>query len=383
MPYYSSNAIEGRLLKPKIAFRKKKRLIRLSSQRLEVFENNSKEEPISVYDVLGWDVSFSEHLLTIKLSADGKLVMTLQASTYNEYTLWLGRLFKACGARDLEYFYELKEILGEGAFAIVKLAIERGTEEQCAVKVIDKNKAEKLNSKEALNRELDIMIKLCSIPRPHGGRPIPIIEMREIYDLSDRVYIVMEYMQGGTLEDAMMRMALRTERQVRTTMSEIVAAVEKLHSMKIVHRDLKLKNILCTNANFPLEVKIADFGLSNYVRDGSVALKSHVGSPHYVAPEVLKKDCKYGPEVDLWSCGVVLHLMFTGRYPFDGGTIKEILECVARGDFKMDSPAWKLVSEEGKEFLRKLLTVDIRQRMTATDALNHCWMTSDRLTRRS
>mmetsp|Transcript_11343 Transcript_11343/g.47295 ORF Transcript_11343/g.47295 Transcript_11343/m.47295 type:complete len:167 (+) Transcript_11343:83-583(+) len=165
-------------------------------------------------------------------------------------------------------------------------------------------------------------------------------------------------------------------------MSEIVAAVEKLHSMKIVHRDLKLKNILCTNANFPLEVKIADFGLSNYVRDGSVALKSHVGSPHYVAPEVLKKDCKYGPEVDLWSCGVVLHLMFTGRYPFDGGTIKEILECVARGDFKMDSPAWKLVSEEGKEFLRKLLTVDIRQRMTASDALNHCWMTSDRLTRR-
>mmetsp|Transcript_11341 Transcript_11341/g.47289 ORF Transcript_11341/g.47289 Transcript_11341/m.47289 type:complete len:333 (+) Transcript_11341:1140-2138(+) len=331
---------------------------------------------------MGWDVSFSEHLLTIKLSADGKLVMTLQASTYNEYNLWLGRLFKACGARDLEYFYELKEILGEGAFAIVKLAIERGTEEQCAVKVIDKNKAEKLNSKESLNRELDIMIKLCSIPRPRGGRPIPIIEMREIYDLSDRVYIVMEYMQGGTLEDAMMRMALRTERQVRTTMSEIVAAVEKLHSMKIVHRDLKLKNILCTNANFPLEVKIADFGLSNYVRDGSVALKSHVGSPHYVAPEVLKKDCKYGPEVDLWSCGVVLHLMFTGRYPFDGGTIKEILECVARGDFKMDSPAWKLVSEEGKEFLRKLLTVDIRQRMTASDALNHCWMTSDRLTRR-
>lgn len=124
---------------------------------------------------------------------------------------------------------------------------------------------------------------------------------------------------------------------VREVMADILHGVDYLHKNHIVHRDLKLKNILCKNLTSPFGTKLADFGLSNNCglhTISRIGLKSQVGSPHFVAPEVLREH-PYGPKIDVWSCGVIIHFMLTGTYPFAGKTVQETLERVCEGTFSM------------------------------------------------
>lgn len=159
-------------------------------------------------------------------------------------------------------------------------------------------------------------------------------------------------------------------------MKQILSGVYYLHENSIVHRDIKPENVLCMSKDWPLHVKLTDFGLSNFIEDAadnsSVALLSHVGTSFYLAPEIVGKE-GYGPAVDLWASGVVLYIMLCGRFPFWGKTDIEYMKSLAQGPC-MVGEGWDEVSDLGKAFLKELLQLDPKRRLNAEKALNHPWI---------
>mmetsp|Transcript_4339 Transcript_4339/g.13122 ORF Transcript_4339/g.13122 Transcript_4339/m.13122 type:complete len:375 (+) Transcript_4339:232-1356(+) len=360
-----SDAVEGHLfVRGRFALRRTKKYICLDSQTLLC--SADKKAPVKMeIPISGAVITNNEHNRLIRIMNEKKRV-TLYADTPEDYARWLEVLQKAA-CSNIEDFYEFGERLGEGAFATVYQGIDKTTLETFAIKVIDKGKAD--NEIEFIQRETRIM---KTIDHPN------VIKTYDVFDTKSNLYLVMEYMPGGTLADIMKAKLLRTEKTVKSVMFDILQGVAYLHRMHIVHRDLKLKNILCKNNTLPLEIKLADFGLSNNVgvrTVSRVALRSQVGSPHFVAPEILR-DQPYGTAVDLWSCGVILHLLLTAKYPFSGKTVQDTLKLVCTGKVELRGPEWGYVSKEGQNFVLSLLEEDPEKRPTAEEALKHSWFSS-------
>jgi len=191
----------------------------------------------------------------------------------------------------------------------------------------------------------------------------------------------MEYAPGGTLHDVLMKSGAMPSPHAKSCIRDVLSAIEYLHARRIVHRDLKLKNILMKNPTHPYDAQLADFGLSNFLAtphdDSSQSqnLKSQVGSPHFVAPEVLS-GAAYGPAVDLWACGILTFNMATGRYPFAGRSVQETLKLVARGTIDWDRAQEKMAFTEPEaiDFMKGLLERDPRRRLSAAQALRHPWL---------
>lgn len=162
-------------------------------------------------------------------------------------------------------------------------------------------------------------------------------------------------------------------------MQQILRGVQYLHQQNIVHRDIKPENVLCASDTWPFQVKLTDFGLSNFVEedavDNAAALLSHVGTSFYLAPEVIGKE-GYAFPVDLWACGVVLYIMLCGRFPFWGKTDIEYMKSLSVGPC-MVGDGWAEVSHGGKKFLKQLLQLDPSRRLTADQALAHPWVVGD------
>lgn len=159
-------------------------------------------------------------------------------------------------------------------------------------------------------------------------------------------------------------------------MQQILRGVQYLHQHNIVHRDIKPENVLCASDKWPFQIKLTDFGLSNFVEedavDNAAALLSHVGTSFYLAPEVIGKE-GYAFPVDLWASGVVLYIMLCGRFPFWGKTDIEYMKSLSHGPC-MVGDGWSEVSDEGKSFLKDLLVLDPKRRLTADQALSHPWV---------
>jgi serine/threonine protein kinase len=341
---------------------KKKRYFKLASQVLSSHVRNNAD-PSWEQNLLGAEVVGLEGPRRITVMCPDRTVR-LYTETAGEYYKWLDALQKAASRR-IEDFYELGQSLGEGAFAKVLLGLDRSTLEKFAVKIIEKQSDDELGL-QFIWRELSVM---KSVNHPN------IVRTYDIFDTKNRLYIVLEYMPGGTLGEILKKLGRFTEAQARPILKDILSGVAYLHDKSIVHRDLKLKNILCESKEMPVRVKLADFGLANFVgvrTVSKVALQSQVGSPHYVAPEVLREE-PYGPVVDAWAVGIILHIMLTRRYPFAGETIQETLELVCRGRFSLQGSEWDRVSDDGKNLLSALLTEDPTERITARAALDHPW----------
>lgn len=292
----------------------------------------------------------------------------LITDTHGDYYHWLDALQKAANRR-IEDYYELGQSIGEGAFAKVVMGLDRTTLEKFAVKIIEKQSDDELGQ-QFIWRELNVMKSV---------NHYNIVRTFDIFDTKNRLYLVLEYMPGGTLGEVLKKVGRFTEDQARNILADILNGVAYLHDKSIVHRDLKLKNILCENMEMPVRVKLADFGLANFVgvrTVSKVALKSQVGSPHYVAPEVLREE-PYGPVVDTWAVGVIFHIMLTRRYPFAGETIQETLELVVQGRFSPVGQEWDRISSNAKNLLQGLLREDPRERLSARDALAHPWFHED------
>jgi serine/threonine protein kinase len=211
---------------------------------------------------------------------------------------------------------------------------------------------------------------LKSVDNPH------VISTLDVFEDNTQVAIVSEFVEGGELFDRIIQEKAFTEDKAKEVMRQVLVGVEYLHSIQVVHRDIKPENILCQKREWPFQVKLTDFGLSNIIdneKDNSNALLSHVGTSFYLAPEVVGKK-GYGPGVDVWACGVVLYIMLCGRFPFWGKTDIEYLNSLQRGP-DMQGEGWSSVSEEGRKFVRQLLDLNPNKRPSATEALGSPWIT--------
>lgn len=203
-----------------------------------------------------------------------------------------------------------------------------------------------------------------------------IVSTEEVFDYHDAVYIVLEFMQGGELFDMIREQGQLTERMTKFVFRQMVLAVKYLHSQGIAHRDLKPENVLLeSKENYSL-VKITDFGLSKYVGEDSF-MKTMCGTPLYLAPEVLRvnEQRRYGPEVDVWSLGVILFVCLVGYLPFCSEYKSlSLKEQILKGKYRYSEFHWKDVSLEAKALMKKMLTVKVEKRITLNQILNHAWM---------
>ena len=199
-------------------------------------------------------------------------------------------------------------------------------------------------------------------------------------DTPRHLYIVLELLTGGELFDRIVQKGRFTEQQAANITKQLGSALKYLHSIRIVHRDLKPENIIYKTKADDALIKITDFGLGRDMGQDPKeptyrkTLNTACGTPGYVAPEILKAH-PYDEYVDLWSCGVILYIMLCGYPPFTGGrNQKRLYRRIKRGEYSFASPAWDNISPLAKDCVKKLLTVDPQNRMSAAKLVDHLWM---------
>jgi len=260
--------------------------------------------------------------------------------------------------------YELREELGRGAFSIVKLAVEKTTGIHYAVKMIKKDSVGQDFNR--LQTEMEILKK---VQHPN------IIALKEIIDTKNCLFIVTELVTGGELFDKIVELGSYSEKDAALLVSKIVSAIAYLHSLGIVHRDLKPENLLLRDETTVSEVKLADFGLSKIVSQ-QLIMQTACGTPGYVAPEILQAR-GYDKEVDMWSIGVITYILLCGFPPFYNEKLQLLFEQIMRADYDFPADYWSEISDNAKDFIRKLLVVEPSKRMNSEQALQHPWLTGN------
>lgn len=264
--------------------------------------------------------------------------------------------------------YEVKEVLGQGGFAIVNKCIHTPTGQVRAVKSVHKSglSFEQIDSKFRL-REIKV---LRTLDHPN------IMRCYELFEDRARYYIVMEYCAGGELFDAIAKRRTLTEAAAAKVMFQVLSCVAYCHEKMVIHRDLKPENILLEEVDGDWNIKVADFGSSAFI-DPHGKLTGCFGSAYYVAPEVVDGTC-YNEKCDLWSAGIIMFIMLTGKPPYAGSNERQILDNVRRKPFNPENFQFQGLSAEAVDLICKLLKFDVRERISAKDAVNHPWIQSYR-----
>jgi len=266
--------------------------------------------------------------------------------------------------RDIESVYHTKktEVLGSGLCGIVRVCHHRHTKIQYALKTLDKKKVKDATNLNNLKNEIRIMASL--------GHP-NIVRLHEYFESPDKIYLVMELCNGGELIEHLNRQHLRKypERTSCKLVRSVIGAVRYCHDHNIVHRDLKLENFLFENKNSDAELKLIDFGLSQHFQLSEV-LHAPVGTPYYVAPEVLGG--AYDSKCDIWAVGVIAYMLLSGSPPFDGESGAEIFKAIQEGKLVFNK-YFNPVSAAGKDFITKCLTRNVTDRPTAQELQRHEW----------
>ena len=255
-------------------------------------------------------------------------------------------------------FYKYGRLLGKGAYGKVNLCLHTLTGRLVAIKSINKSKITKERHREKIKIETTIM-KTLSFSNN-------IVKILENYETKKHICIVMEYICAGDLLSYIKKRSKLTESVSKFIFKQIVLALKYIHSHNIVHRDIKLDNILIDLDN---NIKICDFGVSKIIKKGDIML-DQCGTPAYIAPEILKNRGYEGFGVDIWSAGVVLYSMLSGNVPFKGRDIKELQRLIIEGEFKPINN----ISKEANHLIKCLLNVDPKSRITTEDILVHPWI---------
>lgn len=196
-----------------------------------------------------------------------------------------------------------------------------------------------------------------------------ILKLYEIYDDEKRYYIVTELCKGGELFDQILQKGVYTEKEAANIVQQVLQAVAYFHDLNVVHRDLKPENVLI-DKELNNTLKIIDFGTSIQIQPGEFLTNTH-GTSYYIAPEVLNK--KYNEKCDVWSIGVIMYILLSGKPPFDGANDQEITENVKVGTFQMKDKIWKDISQDAKNLIKQMLTYDPAARIPAKEALKNKW----------
>jgi calcium-dependent protein kinase len=261
--------------------------------------------------------------------------------------------------------YKVTNKIGEGSYGAVYLAFNLYTKQKVAIKRIVKNEENKIDELELIN-EINILKKLS-----HPN----ILKIIEFYQSEHSYYIITDHCSNGELYDQIKDKY--NENQLAVLFYQMLSGIAYLHAHNIVHRDLKLENILISEIEVDKRtndryfwIKIIDFGTAKFF-DKNKKEKSVVGSSYYIAPEVLKKS--YNEKCDTWSIGVILYMLIVGRAPFDGADDEEIISNIKKGKYNSNHKKLVESSNEVQDLVKKLLLVDSKKRLSAIDALKHPW----------
>jgi len=256
---------------------------------------------------------------------------------------------------NIKLYYKVLEKIGSGSFGKVYKVNHIPTNQLRAMKVISKETLQYQDDDKKFLKEIEI---LSQIDHPN------ILKVFEYYQDNENYYVITELCKGGELYEQIYELNHFSEKEAAIIMEQLLSAVMYIHAKGIVHRDLKPENILLENnkekKNF--YIKIIDFGTSNFF-DKSTKLNLKVGTPYYIAPEVLMKS--YTNRCDMWSCGVILYILLTGTPPFNGNDEEEIMKNVLIGKYSMDTDEWLNISKEAKNLTQRLLTYDPEKRISA------------------
>jgi serine/threonine protein kinase len=276
---------------------------------------------------------------------------------------WLDALSPFVLLSDLEEDFTIIKEIGRGNYAKVFLAHESDSQQEFAVKSISKQAIlASSRSTSALISEIKIMRELT--------HPF-LIKLHKVYETSESVHLILDYMRGGDLFQRIQMKNSYSEENSAFFMRNLLQAVDFIHSNHYVHRDLKPENILMESWENDFLFKIADFGLAAECKEDCV---QRCGSPGYVAPEILKKR-NYGKKCDIFSAGVILYVLLSGRAPFAGKTTNEILIRNKECKIYFQDKYWKHVSREGIDCVLRLTEPDPENRPSAKHALKHPWLT--------
>ncbi|PIN17683.1 Ca2+/calmodulin-dependent protein kinase, EF-Hand protein superfamily [Handroanthus impetiginosus] len=255
--------------------------------------------------------------------------------------------------KKIEQEYELAKTIGRGKFGSVVLCQSKTTGEEFACKTLRKGE-------EIVHREVEIMQHLSG----HRG----VVTLKAVYEDAESFHLVMELCSEGRLADQMAREGQYSEQKAANIIKELMIAVRYCHEMGVVHRDIKPENILLTTSG---QMKLADFGLAMRILDGQ-NLTGVVGSPAYVAPEVLLGN--YSEKVDIWSAGVLLHALLVGVLPFQGDSLDAVFDAIKKEKLDFKGGVWDSISQPARDLLSKMLTRNVSTRFSANEVLRHPWI---------
>ncbi|KAI0464899.1 hypothetical protein LJB42_000114 [Komagataella kurtzmanii] len=262
--------------------------------------------------------------------------------------------------------WRLGKTLGRGSTGRVLLATHTSTGQKAAVKVVNKSnlneESRELNEKGCdsvglpygIEREIIIM-KLLN----HQN----VLRLYDVWETSKALYLVLEFVEGGELFDLLVESGPLLEKDAVKFFRQIIAGASYCHALGICHRDLKPENLLL---NKDLSIKIADFGMAALEANGRL-LETSCGSPHYASPEIVSGLKYQGSASDVWSCGVILFALLTGRLPFDDENIRNLLLKVQKGAFEMPSS----LSPEAQNLIAQMLKLAPEERIKTQDILKH------------
>ncbi|XP_016002883.2 serine/threonine-protein kinase 33 isoform X3 [Rousettus aegyptiacus] len=271
----------------------------------------------------------------------------------------------------IQEIYTFGRILGQGSFGMVFEATDKETEIKWAIKKVNKDKAGS-SAVKLLEREVSI---LKSVKHEH------IIHLEQVFETPKKMYLVMELCEDGTLKEILDRKGHFSENETRWIIQSLASAIAYLHSNDIVHRDLKLENMLVKssfiddNNEMNLNIKVTDFGLAVKKHGRSEAmLQTTCGTPIYMAPEVINAH-DYSQQCDIWSIGVIMYILFCGEPPFLASSEEKLFELIRKGELHFDGQVWDSISDSAKSVLKQLMKVDPAHRITAKELLDNQWLT--------
>jgi serine/threonine protein kinase len=261
--------------------------------------------------------------------------------------------------------YKLGKQLGEGAFSVVKEGQHRSTQESFAIKIVTKAKLSK-EDEAALKDEIDV---LKDLEHKH------IIRLYDVFEEPQHYFMVTEKMMGGELFDRIVQKSYYNEKEARDTCEIVFSAIHYCHKKKVAHRDLKPENLLLTSENDDSDIKVADFGFAKRVSTPK-SLTTQCGTPGYVAAEILEGK-PYDTQADMWSIGVIVYILLGGYPPFIESNQRTLFRKIRKGQYEFHEEYWGQVSDDAKDLIRNLLTVNPDERYNSSRALGNKWIGAD------
>eukprot|EP00188_Purpureofilum_apyrenoidigerum_P001688 Plantae.Rhodophyta-Purpureofilum_apyrenoidigerum.ctg19537.p1 GENE.Plantae.Rhodophyta-Purpureofilum_apyrenoidigerum.ctg19537~~Plantae.Rhodophyta-Purpureofilum_apyrenoidigerum.ctg19537.p1 ORF type:complete len:572 (-),score=139.05 Plantae.Rhodophyta-Purpureofilum_apyrenoidigerum.ctg19537:49-1764(-) len=323
---------------------------------------NERSPPIWKIPILGSELITKQEKHKIILP---EFKLSLTAMNNEDYRTWLDAI-KSASARRVTKYYEVENKIGEGTFGQVMIGRCRQSDETVAVKVVPKKN---LRSKDLVRLQTEALVLTTASDDN-------IVQGLDVFDEEDRLIFVMEHLSGGNLQERLSQMMPLREDQIRSVATGILKAVSSLHKLGIVHRDIKLENVMLADMSEKLKPKLIDFGFGAQVREndseGKQLMKTMLGSWNYISPEQIARR-PYGQGVDLWAVGVIIYWMVEKKFPFESETNVDIIKNI-RSELPAFSDAWNNYSPGLKTLCLSLLEKDDSVRISADEALKSAWI---------